>query len=238
MKPRKRHLTQLAGICAALLALALFSGCGRGVTSHEQSDPKEGLANLPAEGAPLMAGGVFEEHARQLNEEGGIKPPANIPVPPKVTLEEAEKYIGAKLRAPKETFGGKLEGIYTDKSASGNRITTLAYDNGIGIGAEVWKEKPDFRLEAEHEAADAKRAEEDPLYTRMGAVPHVVEVAGIEMLSSPTYYFEHISDKGKTEVWSLPPDLQWWDNGIKYYVAPYKLGFTEEQLMSIAKSMY
>ena len=243
MKLEKRYqgsmVTVLAGMCVATLALALLSGCGGEMTSHGKPDLKEKPASLPVKGASPTAGyGMFEDRARQFNKEGGVKPPPDMPPQPKVTLEEAEEHIGTKLRIPKETLGGKLTGIWTGTSASCNREASLGYDNGIAVGAEVWKEKPDFRVQAAHEAASAKQAEEDPNITRIGAVPHVVEVAGFEMLSYPTYYFEHSGDKGEIEIWSLPPMLYWWDNGIKYHVGLWKLGFSEEQLWSIAKSMY
>ena len=256
MRQKKRHLIRLTVVCATLVALALFGGgSGSGeATSHEQLDQKP--ADLPAE--PIIPPEIEvqvlngpcngdDEYLRLPSEKVKVKPadPSLFgcvtlppPPPPKVSLEEAEKHIGTKLRIPKETFGGKLTGMWTGTSASCNRVASLGYDNGIGVGAEVWKEKPDFRAEAASDAALAKQAEEDPNITRIGAVPHVVEVAGFEMLSYPTYYFEHSGDKGEIEIWSLPPMLYWWDNGIKYHVGLWKLGFSEEQLWSIAKSMY
>ncbi|MDD5448822.1 MAG: hypothetical protein PHO53_06645 [Actinomycetota bacterium] len=253
MKEKKRHLIRLTVVCATLVALALFGGgSGSGeVTSHEQLDQKP--ADLPAE--PIIPPEIEvqvlngpcngdDEYLRLPSEKVKVKPadPSLFgcvtlppPPPPKVSLEEAEKYIGAKLRVPKETLGGKLTGIQIDTSASCNKIAYFEYDNSIAMSAEVWKEKPDFRLQAASYAAVA----ENPNVGCIGAVPHVVEVAGFEMLAYPPHYFGYRNDKGEIdEVWSLPPGLGWWDSGIKYGACSGKLGFTEKQLIKIAESMY
>lgn len=241
MKPEKRYpgsmVAVLAGICVAALALALFNGCGGKGSSPVVEEPGvvTGYSSgMPVAGAFPTASESVNSYVYELNGGGGIKPPDGIP---KVSLEEAEEYIGADLRVPRETLGGTLDGCYNWPSESpDNNSTSLVYSSGFSVLAEVYKKKIDFRLNAEADIAAAKRSEEDPLYTRIGAIGHVVEVAGFEMLAYPPFELPGEDKDGKT--YSLPPNLNWWDDGIRYVISPMKLGFTEELLIKIAESMY
>lgn len=167
---------------------------------------------------------TFDSYVMAIQE--GKEP--GSPTPP-VSLEKAEKEVGIKVRLPKETLGGELKAVYINTTADGRGGICLRYTSGFSTGADVMKKKPDYQAEI---AADVEARKE--VSTKIGADYHIVNVAGFEGKAQPPYEF--VGFDGKT--YKLPPSLEWWDNGRQYVVIPWKLGFTEADLMKVAESMY
>lgn len=156
----------------------------------------------------------------------GIRP---VPTTPSIPLKEAEKKAGIKARLPKaEKITGEREGVYFEMSASENPQIVVHYGNGIMVANEVWKEKFDYVALLQ---ADAK------MLSGVSSQPgKLVEVAGHQgMLLSGTGY-NNEPQAGICYV--MPPQLEWWHDGVKFYISSWNFNFTEEQLLEIAESMY
>lgn len=224
---RKLSILTLVTCMAMTIALMVFSGgCGTEKTQTKAASDGITASKGDVEGGLISGSIIFNAHVRRLQK--GVRPTPPIP---SVSQKEAEKQVGIKLKLPKETLGGKLIGIYTDKTADGLPGIAVHYSSGFAYGPVVMKDKPDYKARIAAYAEDRK----NPAMEIIGADYHIVNVAGFEGQSQPPYEFVSLGD-GKT--YKLPPSLDWWENGIEYRITPWKLGFTEADLMKVAESMY
>ena len=162
------------------------------------------------------------------NFQEGVEPLS--PAPP-VSSSEAKVKTGISVKLPKDTaLTGKLKAIYTDTSAAGYPGLGMHFTNGILIVEEAWKEEPDFAHEI---AIDSDPATHEPPATP-GTNWTLVKVAGFQgkLLPQPAML------GADQKLYELPPQLEWWDNGIKYHMTTWKAGFSGQDLLDIANSMY
>lgn len=96
------------------------------------------------------------------------------------------------------------------------------------VSAAIMKEKVDYEEEVAFER--------DVIFKEATIHPdstfHVVYIAGHQGKACAPW---HIGEYKKV---TMPPQVFWWDNGLQFGIVPYKLGFTEEQLLKVAESMY
>ena len=212
---------------ALVVVLAISAGCGA-VSTQSNALGNDSVAPTTASGesssAAITKSPVFNKGVMQI--QSGVEPQPTLP---SVTREEAEKQNGINVKLPKITFGGVLKGIYVAPSASGNPNTTVIYSSGFAIDEQMLKEKPDYRAQIADQAATKKSAS-----VYIGADYHVVSVAGSEGKVSPGYSFVGLDNK----EYKMPPQLYWWDNGVQYLISCWKLGFSEQQLLEVAESIY
>jgi hypothetical protein len=209
----------------AVILFATAAGCN-GSVSRDVPATTPSLAMSESSPGPTTPSVVFDAYVR--NIQAGIEP---IPSIPAVSPSEAKTKTGISVRLPKNTeLSGKLKGIYPDTSASENPELCLGFTNGILINEEIWKEKPDYAAEIAAEADDRIRA----TGSTQGFDWTLVQVAGFQGKLLPETALEGADQEG----YKLPPHLEWWENGIRYHMSAWKLGYSGQQLLDIANSMY
>jgi hypothetical protein len=213
----------MCALAAALMATA--AGCFG--SSVSKNVPATTPTQATSGSAPYIGATSLMNDASAVKMNLGVEPTS--PIPP-VSPSEAKAKTGISVRLPKDTtLTGELKAIYPDTSASGNQELCLHFANGILITEEAWKEQSDFA----HEIA----LDSDPKYHQPPVTPGsnwiLVEVAGFQgkLLPQPAVL-------GADQIYQLPPMLEWWENGVKYWMSAWKLGYSGQQLLDIANSMY
>ncbi|GEM_PF-5697538 len=226
MKSKKKSPSHFMVIFIAMsmAAMVLASGGCRGEKKQTKAVDKDVKPSEASETTGLITkSNSFDTYVRAIQE--GKEPWS--PTPP-VSLEKAEKEVGIKARFPKETLGGKLKTVYINNTADGRKGICLRYTSGFSIGEDVLKKKPDYRAFIASDVKERTRCSKV-----IGADYHIVNVAGFEGKAKPPYEF--VGFDGNT--YRLPPDVCWWEDGVEYAIVPWKLGFTEEQLIEVAESI-
>jgi hypothetical protein len=216
--------TRVLVICSlAVLLLATAVGCSGQAVSKKPASRAPSQTN---DSQPGFTGSVTQAAVQDLQE--GVEPTTQIPA---ASPSEAQAKTGIALKLPKDdSITGNLKAIYPDTSASGNPELCLHFNNGVLISEEAWKEQPDFA----HEIA----LDTDPKYHEPPATPGsnwaLVKVAGFQgkLLPQPAVL------GADQKVQQLAPILEWWSNGVRYRMSVWKLGFSGDQLLKIANSMY
>lgn len=205
---------------AAALLLLVAAGCSGPAVSQKPAT----ATNAPS-GQSAFIGSVTQ--AVQ-NYQEGVEPTTQIPP---TGPAEAQAKSGVAVKLPKDnSVTGNLKAVYPDTSASGNAENCLHFNNGVLLSEEAWKDKPDFAHEI---AQDSDPKYHDPPVTA-GSNWTLVKVAGFDgkMLPQPAI----LGADGKVQP--LPPILEWWADGVRYRLSVWKAGFTGNQLLRIANSMY
>lgn len=203
----------------------MSAGCGGGNIGMSSGKNDSTVASKGSTSGGLITKSAgFDQYVRQTQE--GVQPKPDLP---NLSPEEAQKQDGIKTKLPTITFDGKLEGVYAATSASGQPATTIIYSSGFSIDEQVLKEKPDYGAQI---ATDAQSKKEASVY--IGGDYHPVMIAGFEGKAASGYSFVGLDKK----EYKMPPQLYWWENGVQYIVTCWKLGFTEQQLIELAESMY
>lgn len=217
----------------AAILLATAAGCSGSSVSKSVPATTPALAKKmspPSGGSP--SAGLFDSYVRAI--QAGIEP--HLPGPA-ISASEAKAKTGISVRLPKNTeLTGKLKGIYPnipppeilkDPQNDAHMQLSLIFTNGLGIEEEAWNKQPDWAAEAAVPTMNGKPPDET-----IGAEPILTKVAGFQGMFTPEW-----TSPGPNP-YKLPPQLQWWENGVRYHMLPWKLGYTVEQLMEIANSMY
>jgi hypothetical protein len=216
--------TRILIICSlAAFLLATAVGCSGQAVSKKPSATAPSQAKS---GSPAFVGSVTETAVQNIQE--GVEPSTQIPA---VSPSAAQAKTGIALKLPKDTStAGDLKAIYPDTSASGNPELCLHFTNGVLISEEAWKTQPDFAKEI---ASDSDPVHHEPPLTP-GSNWKLVDVAGFQgkLLPQPAVLGPD------QKVHQLAPMLEWWANGVKYWMSAWKLGYSGEQLLDIANSMY
>ena len=210
----------LVVLTSAALLFATLSGCSGSPVST--GEPETTSAGSPRAGIDAAVQSGTEPHMQG----------------PAVSAAEAKAQTGISLRVPKNTqLTGELKGIYPNnnqpqeesKAAQKNtpKAVTLLFTNGLGIEEEACPVEPDWAAEAAIPTMNGKPPDEI-----IGAQLILTKVAGFQGMFTPEW-----TSPGPNP-YKLPPQLQWWENGVRYHMLPWKLGYTVEQLMEIANSMY
>lgn len=166
--------------------------------------------------------------------QAGVEP--QLPGPA-ISASEAKAKTGISVRLPKNTvLTGKLNGIYPnippaevlkDPNNDAHTSLTLIFANGLGLEEEACPIQPDWAAESAVPTFNGR-----PPDAVIGAQPIPAKVAGFQGMSTPEW-----TSPG-TNPSKLPPQLQWWENGVRYHLIPWKLGYTGDELMQVASSMY
>lgn len=209
-------------VCSLAAALVLIAvGCSGPVVSQKPTTS----AKVPS-GQPAFVGSVKQMAVQ--NYQDGVEPTTQIPP---ASPAEAQAKTGVAVKLPKDnSVTGNLKAVYPDTSASGNAENCLHFNNGVLLSEEAWKDKPDFAHEI---AQDSDPKYHDPPVTA-GSNWALVKVAGFDgkILPQPAV----LGADGKVQP--LPPILEWWADGVRYRLSVWKGGFTGDQLLRIANSMY
>jgi hypothetical protein len=215
-------------VMCALAAILLAAEAGCSGSSVSKNVPATTPSQATSVSPPYAGSAALDVQKYIQNYQEGIEPTTSIPP---VSPSEAKTKTGISLRLPKDTaLTGELKAIYPDTSASGNPQLALHFKNGVLIAEEAWKEKPDFA----HEIA----IDSDPKYHQSPATPGsswtLVAVAGFQgkLLPQPAVL------GADQKICELPPQLEWWNSGIKYRMTTWKMGYSGQQLLDIANSMY
>ncbi|MBU4302685.1 MAG: hypothetical protein KKE79_04330 [Actinobacteria bacterium] len=221
--------TRILVMCAlAAILFATAAGC-TGPVSKNVPATTPSLAMSESSPSAISPSVCYDSYIR--NIQAGRRP---IPSIPAVSASEAKTKTGISVRLPKNTkLTGKLMGIYPYISASespqlgANPQLGLHFTNCIIIDEEACKEKPDFEAEAAGPTFNGKPADEI-----IGSEATLVKVAGFQGMLRPEW------TSGGATPYKLPPQLQWWENGVRYFMSAWKLGYSGQQLLDIANSMY
>lgn len=161
------------------------------------------------------------------NYQKGIEPPGMVEA---TSAEEAEKITGIKIRYPNLKLTGGVKAIYPEKSASANWQIAIHFYDGVMVSEEKWEEEIDYSqviAQTMDPATHEKPANE-------GSVRKLVDVAGHQGQLLP----EPAVRGADGELIYLQPQVEWWDNGIRYHMLPWNTNFTGDDLLKIANSMY
>lgn len=200
----------------ALLFLASIVGCGSGPTVSKSTSSLNG--DLTTAGPDSFFKDI---------QAGKERVFTGIPV----NAREAKAKTGIEVRLANDTkLTGGLKGIYAyipsaEETKQDARMgLAIHYSGGIDISEEACPKEPDWAAETAVPTFNGR-----PPDVVTGAIPVRCKVAGFSGMANAEW------TSGGTK---LPPQLHWWENGVRYHIMPWKLGYTSEQLMQIAESMY
>lgn len=202
-------------LALTLMLLASLVGC----TTSESITPAKNRG-LPTAGPDTYI----------KNIQAGIEPAFTGTV---VSPSEAKAKTGMTARLAKNpTLTGNLKKIYAyipsaeEAKQDARKALAMPYSNGLTIVEEAWPTEPDWAAETAVPTFNGRPPDEV-----IGAQPVLTKVAGFQGMLTPEW-----TSTGATT--KLPPQLQWWENGVRYHILPWKLGYTSDQLMQVAESMY
>lgn len=223
----KSLIVGLIGAGIAFL-LILAGGCGDNPgdsAGHERTLPGDGYLRASGKGM-ITKNLAYDEWIRAIQQ--GEEP---VPDSPKVSLSEAERNTGIKARIPNDTLGGMVKGVYTDTSASQNPQLSMILDNGVIIIEEATAFAVDYGAMVEATAKEMSA----PGRKIIGAIgQRLISIAGNAGYAIPVNTVPGADNK----EYELPPQVEWWDNAVRYHITLWKLGLTDQQLIKIAESMY
>ncbi|MBN2169073.1 MAG: hypothetical protein JW738_07500 [Actinobacteria bacterium] len=232
-QPALKELAIAAALVLVLVSIAVplclvRLGHDKDVAFKKESGREQVAANQYGVNGPVEIQNLYN----CLDASGYMKGVKPTPMVPSISLKEAEKKAGIKAKLPRVgEITGDREEVYFDISASENPQISVYYSNGIIIGNEVWKEKPDYiaQLEADKAASNGPSL-------MSGFSEELIKVEGHQGILWPRVLSNTLSYSIAGFV--SPPQLEWWDDGVKYHINSWNLGFTEDQLLEIAESMY
>jgi hypothetical protein len=202
-------------LALTLLLLASLVGCTK----------TESLTPAKTRGVPVAGPDSYIK-----NIQAGIEPARTGIV---VSPSEAKAISGMTAKLAKNpALTGNLKKIYAyiptaeEAKQDARKALAMSYSNGLTIVEEAWPTEPDWAAETAVPTFNGRPPDEV-----IGAQPVRTKVGGFQGMLTP----EWTSPGAKTK---LPPQLQWWENGVRYHILPWKLGYTSDQLMKVAESMY
>lgn len=194
------------------------------VNTESHNEAKTSEQNSSPVAMSITKSASFDTLVRSIQE--GKEPKPNGP---SLTAEEARKRNGINIIFPDKARSGNISVIYTETSASGNPVTTVICDSGFTLMEEMMTQKPDYAAQIATAEQTKNEASE-----YLAGDKYQVTIAGHDGLAAKPYSFTGYDGK----EYGMPPQLYWWSDGIQYSIMPYKLGFTDTQLIEIAESMY